>query len=274
MAGLLQDRVAAITGSGRGIGRETACLFAREGAKVVVHDVDEGPAQETADLIQQAGGQCLVVVGDVTDPSFPERLVRETIGHWKAIHVLVNNAGYTWDGMLHKMPDEQWEAMLTLHMTAPFRLLRAFAPFFRDAAREENKQGIIINRKIINISSLSGFRGMIGQANYAAAKAGMLGLTRTLAKEWADFHVQVNIVAFGWIDTRLTAEKEKNPVVKRPDGKEIPIGIFNAARDSIPMLVPAGRAGTVEEASGPLLFLASSMSDYITGQCLEVAGGA
>ena len=271
---MLEDRVTVITGSGRGIGRAAALLFAGEGAKVVVHDVDEEPAQETAELIRRAGGQSLVVTGDITDPAFPETLVRNTIDHWQAIHVLVNNAGHTWDGMLHKMPDEQWETMLTVNLTAPFRLLRAFAPFFRDAAREEQVKGLTINRKIINISSLSGFRGMVGQANYSAAKAGLLGLTRTLAKEWASFNVQVNIVAYGWIETRLNAEKEKDPVINRGDGKRYPIGIFQAARELIPVLVPAGRTGTVEEASGPLLFLASSLSDYVTGHLLEVSGGA
>jgi 3-oxoacyl-[acyl-carrier protein] reductase len=212
------------------------------------------------------------VVGDVTDPDFAETIIQKAVSTWGGLHILVNNAGYTWNEMIHKMSDEQWEAMLTLHMTAPFRLIRAAAPYFRETARKEKSEKITINRKISNISSLSGTRGMLGQTNYSAAKAGLIGLSRALAKEWGSFNVQVNAIAYGWIDTRLNTPKEKGEFIEK-DGKKIPIGILSSVRAIVPEVVPAQRQATVEEAAGPLLFLASPLSDYVSGTCLEVAGG-
>lgn len=272
MEQMLKDRVTIITGSARGIGRAAAVLLAREGAKVVLNDIDEEPLRETARQISASGGECLVAAGDITAPDFADKLIQKALGAYGNLHVLINNAGYTWDAMVHKMTDEQWSAMLDLHMTAPFRLVRAASPVFRDKSRKEgNKPGI--NRKIINVSSKSGIVGMVGQTNYSAAKAGLLGFTRALAKEWGPFGVQVNAVAYGWIDTRLTERKENNPVIERED-KKIPIGIFSSVHDTIPLFTPLGRPGTAEEAAGPLLFLSSFLSDYITGHCLEVSGGA
>ncbi len=270
---MLKNRVAIITGSGRGVGRAAAMLFAKEGARVVVNDIDQVPAMETAEMIKTHGGECIVVTGDLTAPGFAEKIIEKTINQWGALHILVNNASYTWDAMVHKMSNEQWEAMLAINMTVPFRLVRAAAPFFRDAARNEKAAGTLINRKIINISSKSGIVGMVGQTNYSAAKAGLIGFTKALSKEWGSFCVQVNAVAFGWIETRLTEKKENNPVIERGD-KKIPIGIFSSVHDTIPMFASLGRPGTPEEAAGPLLFLASPLSDYITGHCLEVSGGA
>ncbi len=272
MERMLEGKVAIITGSGRGIGRAAALLFAHEGARVVVSDLDEEPARETADEIRSQGGESLAVVGDVTDPSFASSLVQRAVDTWGGLHILVNNAGYTWDGVIHKMPDEQWEAMLAVHLTAPFRLIRAASPYFRDAAKREKEEGRVVHRKIINVSSLAGTRGNAGQVNYSAAKAGVVGLTKTLAKEWGAFNVEVNAVAYGWIDTRLTKEKEEGRTIER-DGKAIPIGIPAAMRNMMPLVIPAGRPGTPEEAAGPLLFFASPLSDYVSGQCLEVTGG-
>lgn len=272
MEKMLQDRVAIITGSGRGIGRAAALLFAREGARVVVSDLDPAPAEETAQEIKSAGGQCIVVPGDVTDGAFADRIVKKAVEAWGALHVLVNNAGYTWDAVVHKMTDEQWEAMLAVHLTAPFRLIRAAAPYFRDAAKAEKEAGRVVNRKIINISSMAGTRGNAGQANYSSAKAGIVGLTKTLAKEWGGFNVQVNAVAYGWIDTRLTKEKEAGETLERA-GKAVAIGVPAVMRNIMQQMIPAGRPGTVDEAAGPLLFFASSLSDYVSGQCLEVTGG-
>jgi 3-oxoacyl-[acyl-carrier protein] reductase len=270
---MLQNRVAIITGSGRGVGRAAAMLFAKEGARVVVNDIDQGPAMETAEKIKTHGGECIVVAGDLTAPGFAEKIIEKTINQWGALHILVNNAGYTWDAMVHKMSDEQWESILAINMTVPFRLVRAAAPFFRDAARNEKAAGTLINRKIINVSSKSGIVGMVGQTNYSAAKAGLIGFTKALSKEWGSFCVQVNAVALGWIETRLTEKKENNPVIERGN-KKIPIGIFSSVHETIPMFAALGRPGTPEEAAGPLLFLASPLSDYITGHCLEVSGGA
>jgi len=270
--GLLEGRIAIITGSGRGIGRAVALLFAREGARVVVSDLDEKPAQEVAEEIKAAGGDSIVFAGDVTKPSFAESIVARAVQAWGGLHILVNNAGFTWDAVIHKMTDEQWEAMLAVHLTAPFRLIRAASPHFREAAKEEKAAGKVINRKIVNVSSIAGTRGNAGQANYASAKAGIVGLARALAKEWGPLNVQVNAVAYGWVDTRLTREKEAGETLER-DGKPVAIGIPAGLRNMMKMIIPMGRPATPEEAAGPILFLASSLADYVSGQCLEVAGG-
>ena len=272
MEKMLQDRVAIITGSGRGIGKAAALLFGSEGAKVVVSDLDPEPAEETASEIRAAGGDAIVVAGDVTDEAFAGTIVKKAADTWGGLHILVNNAGYTWDAVVHKMTDQQWEAMLAVHLTAPFRLLRAAAPYFRDAAKQEKAQGKVVSRKIINVSSTSGTRGNAGQANYSSAKAGVVGLTQTMAKEWGSFNVQANAVAYGWIDTRLTKDKEEGQTVER-DGKPVAVGIPAAMRGAMQMMIPLGRAGTTDEAAGPLLFLASPLSDYVSGQCIEITGG-
>jgi 3-oxoacyl-[acyl-carrier protein] reductase len=272
MERMLQDRVAIITGSGRGIGKAAAQLFASEGARVVVSDLDPEPAEETAKEIRDAGGECIVFVGDITDEGFAEGIVSKAADTWGGIHILVNNAGFTWDAVVHKMSDEEWDAMIGVHLTSPFRLIRAVAPHFREAAKQEKAEGKVVNRKIINVSSLAGTRGNAGQANYSAAKAGVVGLARTLAKEWGSFNVQVNAVAFGWIDTRLTKEKEEGQTIER-GGKPVAIGIPAGMRNMMPLIIPAGRAGTTQEGAGPLLFLASPLSDYVSGQCIEVTGG-
>ena len=272
MEKMLADKVAIITGSGRGIGRAAALLFAREGAKVVVSDIDSVPAEEIVAEIRASGGQAASFAGDVTSPAFADGVMKETVDRWGGIHIIVNNAGFTWDAVIHKMTDDQWQAMMDIHVTAPFRMIRAAAPYFRDAAKKEMAEGTAVARKIINISSMAGTGGNPGQANYAAAKSAILGLTKTLAKEWGRFNVQANSVAYGWIDTRLTKEKEAGEVLER-DGKQIPIGIPDAVRQMMTMMIPLGRAGTPEEAAGPILFLASPLSDYVSGQVLLVSGG-
>jgi 3-oxoacyl-[acyl-carrier protein] reductase len=272
MKKMLQEKISIITGSGRGIGRAAAMLFSKQGAKVVVNDVDKEPAEETADYIQSSGGKCIVVVGDVSDPSFADRIVTLTVEAWGGLHILVNNAGFYWDAPIHRMTDEQWDTMIAVNLTAPFRLIRAAAPYFRDAAKLEKAEGTATNRKIINVSSVVALQGNAFQANYASAKAGLVGMTRSLAKEWGNFNIQVNAVAYGWIDTRLTAGKEGGQSLER-EGAAIPIGMPAAMRDLMPMLIPSGRPGTAEEAAGPMLFLASSLSDYVSGQCLVVSGG-
>ncbi len=270
---LLQDKVAIITGSGRGIGAATARLFAQHGAKVVVSDIDAKPAEETAAAIKAAGGAALAVPADVTDAGGIEELIGQTVNTFGGIDILVNNAGYTWDGMIHKMTDPQWEAMLAIHLTAPFRIIRAAVPYMREAAKKEKEQtGTAKARKIVNISSTTGTRGNVGQANYAAGKAGVIGLTKTLSKEWGQFNIQVNAVAFGFIETRLTQADEKGDFTER-DGKKIKLGIPDQMRQMAFMLIPAGRPGTPDEAAGPVLFFASELSNYVSGQVLEITGG-
>lgn len=270
---LLEDKVALITGSGRGIGAAAARLFAAHGAKVVVTDIDAAPAQETAHHIIQEDGSAIAIPADVTDAGGVEELIGQTVNHYGGIDILVNNAGYTWDGMAHKLSDDQWEAMLAVHLTAPFRMIRAAVPYMREVAKQEKAtNGQAKARKIINISSTSGTRGNVGQLNYAAGKAGILGMTRTLAKEWGAFNIQVNAVAFGLIETRLTQADESGDFTER-DGQRIKLGIPDQTRQIAFMMIPAGRAGTPEEAAGPLLFFASPLSDYVSGQVLEVTGG-
>lgn len=270
---LLEGKVAIITGAGRGIGRACAELFSAHGARVVVSDIDEEPARETAEAVKAAGGDALAFPGDVTAPDFAARLVETTLGAYGRLDSIVNNAGYTWDGTAHKMSDEQWEAMLAVHLTAPFRIIRAAAPYLRETAkREREEEGGARARKIVNVSSTTGTRGNAGQVNYAAGKAGIVGLTKTLAKEWGQFNIQVNAVAFGFIETRLTHAKETGERVRR-EAADIPLGIPQAGRDLAFRLIPMGRAGTPLEGAGPVLFFASPLSDYVSGQVLEVTGG-
>ena len=268
--GMLEGRVAIITGSGRGIGRAAALLMAREGAAVVINDLDEEPAQEVVRQIRDAGSKAVACAGSVTDPAIPEKLVRTAIENFGALHILVNNAGYTWDGVIHKMTDEQWQAMLDVHVTAAFRLIRAAAPYMRDAAREEMAAGKRVMRKIVNVMSVAGTMGNAGQANYAAAKAALGGLTKAVAREWGRFNVNCNAVAFGFIETRLTDEKEKGQTLM---GGRVAIGIPKAQREAFLQTIPLGRAGTSEEAAYGILFLVSPWSDYVTGHILHVDGG-
>lgn len=269
----LENRVAIVTGAGRGIGQATAQLLASEGARVVVTDIDSGPVVATAAAIRALGEAAEPLVGDLTSLDFPQRLVDAARDSFGGLDILVNNAGYTWDGTIHKMSDEQWQAMLEVHLTAPFRLLRATAPLLRETAKREAAQrGVAQARKIINVSSTSATRGNFGQANYAAAKAGLIGLTKTLAREWGAFNIQVNCVAFGYIATRLTQSKEAGEKIER-QRTEISLGIPCAQREAALKLIPLGRPGTPQEAAGAILFLASPLSDYVSGQVLEVTGG-
>ncbi len=271
--GMLDGKVAIITGSGRGIGSAAARLFAAEGAAVVVSDLDPNPAEETAGAIRAAGGKAIVVAGDVTSEAFPAQLINATLENFGGIDIIVNNAGYTWDGVIHKMTDKQWYAMMDVHTTAPFRILREAATFIREAAKKEiAANGHANPRKVVNVSSVSGVYGNAGQVNYSTAKAGITGLTKTLAKEWGQFNVQVNCVCYGFIETRLTAAKESAEKVER-DGEEIALGVPSQMRQMAPMLIPLGRPGTPEEAAGPMLFLASPLSNYVSGHILEITGG-
>ena len=271
--GMIDGKVAILTGSGRGIGAATAKMFAAEGASVVVSDLDPAPAEETAASIRAAGGKAVVVAGDVTDPAFPAQLIKATLDSFGGIDIIVNNAGYTWDAVIQNMTDKQWYAMLDVHTTAPFRILREASQFIREAAKKEQAANGRANpRKVINVTSVSGVYGNAGQVNYSSAKAGVTGLTKTLAKEWGRYNVQVNCVCYGFIETRLTAPKESAEKVVR-EGEEVQLGVPDQMRQMAPLLIPLGRPGTPEEAAGPVLFLASPLSNYVSGIVLEVTGG-
>ncbi len=273
MPGWLEGKVAVVTGAARGIGRAAATLLAAEGARVVVTDLDRDLVEKAAASIHAAGGAAHVLAGDVTAPAYAEHLIETTAKVFGGLDVLVNSAGFTWDGTLHKMTDEQWQTMLDVHLTAPFRIIRAAASLLRETAKREiTEHGAARPRKIVNVTSTSGTRGNFGQANYAAAKAGIVGLTKALAREWGPFNIQVNCVAFGLIDTRLTRVKESGEKIRHGE-QSIDLGIPAAMRDASLKLIPMGRPGTPEEAAGAILFLASPLSNYVSGQVLEVTGG-
>jgi 3-oxoacyl-[acyl-carrier protein] reductase len=273
MGPMLDGKSAILTGAGRGIGAAAARLFAAEGARLVINDLDADPLAAVAGEIRAGGGQVATVRGDVADPKTTEALINSAVDNYGGIDILVNNAGFTWDGVVHKMSDEQWGAILDVHLTAAFRLIRAAAPYMREVAKAEMKEhGVARARKIVNVSSTSGTRGNFGQANYAAAKMGLVGLTKTIAKEWGRFNVQVNAAAFGFIETRLTDVKDGTQVVER-GGAQIQLGIPEGMREIGVQLIPMERPGTPQEAAGVLLFLASPLSNYVSGHCIEVTGG-
>ena len=270
---LLENKVAVITGSGRGIGRSVAHLFVQHGASVVINDLDDDVGKQVVEAINASGGRAVACNGSVTDDKFADQLIRTALDQFGRLDVIVNNAGYTWDAVVHHMTDSAWESMLAIHLTAPFRLIRAASSYFRETAKEEMAQGQSVHRKIINVSSVSGLTGNAGQVNYAAAKMGVVGMTKALAREWGRFNINVNAVAFGFIETRLTDAKEKGVRLKI-QGNEIGIGVPEMAREEFKKLIPLGRPGTADEAAGPVLFLASPLSDYVTGVVLTVAGGS
>ncbi len=273
MTALFANQVAVITGAGRGIGAAAAKLFAQHGAQVVVNDLNLEPAEEVVAEIKSAGGEAIAIAGDVTNPAFPDQLLQQTIETYGKINIFVNNAGFTWDGMLHNMSDEQWQKIIDVHATAPFRFIRALAPHMREKAKEEQSNGGLVEpRCIINVSSTSGLHGNVGQINYATAKMGVVGLTKTVAKEWGRFGIRCNAVAYGFIDTRLTQSRDEGASID-VNGQEVALGIPDSLRQMAPINIPLGRAGTPEEAAGGIILLASPFAAYITGHCLEVTGG-
>ena len=266
---VLEGKAAIVTGSARGIGRATAELLAAHGACVLINDLDGDVAKAAAAEIE---GETAVLAGDLTADGAPEALVQAAIDAFGRLDIVVNNAGYTWDGMAHKMTDEQFRAMLEIHTVAPFRVLRAASPYLRDAGKRDRDEGREVFRKVVNVTSISGTQGNLGQANYSAAKAGLVGLTKTLAREWGAFKVNVNAVAFGFIDTRLTASSEDGTTIERA-GQQIPLGIPPQMRERAGTIIPLGRPGTPDEAAGAIFFLCSPWSNFVHGQVLTVNGG-
>jgi 3-oxoacyl-[acyl-carrier protein] reductase len=267
--GVLEGKAAVITGSARGIGRATAELLSEHGARVLINDLDGDIAEQTAKEIE---GETAVFAGDLTADGVPEALVQAATDAFGGIDILVNNAGYTWDGMAHRMSDEQFRAMLEIHTVVPFKVLRAAAPYLRDAGKKDKEEGREVFRKVVNVTSISGTQGNVGQVNYAAAKAGLVGLTKTLAREWGPFKVNVNAAAFGFVDTRLTASSDDGATIER-DGQAIKLGIPPQMRELAATIIPLGRGATPEEAAGAVFFLCSPWSNFVHGQVLNITGG-
>jgi 3-oxoacyl-[acyl-carrier protein] reductase len=272
MTSKLDGKVALITGSGRGIGRSIALKLASEGARIVVNDLDADPANETVAAIREAGGKALAVPGSVSAPDFAERFIGAAVSEYQGLDIIVNNAGYTWDNVIQKMSDEQWYAMLDTHLTAPFRILRAAQPVIRALSKADTEAGRRVVRKVVNISSMAGLFGNAGQANYSTAKAGIVGMTQTLAKEWGRMNVTVNCVAYGFIKTRLTSSAAGESTANI-EGREIKVGVNPDLLAMMERSIPLGRGGTPDEAAGAVYLFCIPESDYVSGQTLMCSGG-
>jgi len=270
--GTLDRKVALVSGSGRGIGKAIALKLASEGASVVVNDLDEAPAKETIAEIEALGGRAVSCVGSVTDADFAERFVATAVDQYGGLDIIVNNAGYTWDTVIQKMTDEQWDAILDVHLKAPFRILRAAQPVIAASVKAAKEAGEEIPcRKVVNISSVAGLGGNAGQANYSAAKAGFTGLTKTLAKEWGRYNVTVNTVAFGLIKTRLTETPADGTIDVA--GREIKVGVNPNLIATMEAMIPLGRGGTPEETAGAVYLFCTPESNYVSAQTVVCGGG-
>jgi 3-oxoacyl-[acyl-carrier protein] reductase len=267
---VLDGKAAIVTGSARGIGRATAELLSAHGARVLVNDLDADLAAQTAAEID---GETAVFGGDLTQAGACEALVEKAVSEFGQLDIVVNNAGFTWDGMAHKMSDEQFRAMLEIHTVVPFRVLRAAAPYLREPAKQEIEEGREVFRKVVNVTSISGTQGNVGQVNYAAGKAALVGVTKTLAREWGPFRVNVNAVAFGFVETRLTASSDEGGETFTLGDVEIQLGIPGRNRERASTVIPLGRGARPEEAAGAIFFLCSPWSNYVQGQVLTVNGG-
>lgn len=263
---LLSERVAVVTGAARGIGRAIAETFVREGAFVVLTDVDAGPLGEAVaacSAIREGAAQG--VVANVAKREDTDRLMREAATRTGSIDILVNNAGVTRDKVVHQMTDEDWDLVIDVSLRGTFNCIRSVAPYMRDVAKREVEEHGEAQRvrKIVNFSSTAAIRGNPGQVNYAAAKLGNIGITRTMAQEWGRFRVCVNAVAPGFIETRLTAAKAKGEA----------LGIPEEQRQAMLTRIPFARYGLPQDIANAVLFFASPLSDYVTGQDINVSGG-
>lgn len=271
--GKLEGKVALVSGSGRGIGKAIALKLASEGASLVINDLDAEPGNAVAEEIRSCGGKAIAVNGSVSDADFGDRFVAGALDAFNGIDIIVNNAGYTWDASIANTTDEQFQAMLDVHLVAPFRILRAAAEPIRIRAKQEASEGREVFRKVVNISSIAGLYGNFGQTGYSSAKASLTGLTRTLAKEWGRFKVNVNCVAFGYIQTRLTQAIEGEQKIIDVAGRDIKVGVQPHLLDTFNSLIPIGRGGTVDEAAGGVYLFCSPESNYISGQVVVCGGG-
>jgi 3-oxoacyl-[acyl-carrier protein] reductase len=272
--GTLEGKVALVTGAGRGIGAAVAEKLAAEGAGVLAVDLDPRPLGETAERIEAAGGVVEALTADVAAADFGDLAIERLLQRFGDFDILVSNAGYIWNTTIQNTTDEQWQAMMDVHATAPFRLLRAAAPHLRAATARERRAGAVRRRKVVNVSSVSATAGSATQVAYSAAKAAVLGLTRTMAKEWGRYEVNVNCVAFGFIDTRLTAAWEGEAAEVEIGGRSHRVGFPREVAEEIAARVPLGRAGTPQEAAGAIYLLCLPEADYVNGVVLLCDGGA
>ena len=266
----LEGRSALVTGAGRGIGRALAVQLAEYGATVMLNDVDADALREAQAVV---GPMARSMAGDLTAADFPQRLVDATVQQLGSIDIIVNNAGYTWDNVIQNMSDEQFQAMLDIHIVTPFRVLRAASGWIRETARKESAEGRRVMRKVVNVTSISGTDGNVGQAGYSSGKAAMVGFTKTMAKEWGRYNVNVNAVGFGMIETRLVQPLTDGATIEMK-GRKIQVGVQPKALEMAKILAPLGRLGTPEEAAGAILFFCSPLSDYVSGEVLICSGGA
>jgi 3-oxoacyl-[acyl-carrier protein] reductase len=269
----LRGRTALVTGAGRGIGRAIASKLAVAGCAVLLADVDEAALSETRQLIASSDGTADVFAANLTETGVPARLVEFTIERFGGLNILVNNAGYTWDNVIQKTTDEQFQAMLDIHLVTPFRVLRAAADFIRASAKREKEEGRTVVRKVVNVTSISGTDGNPGQAGYSSGKAGVVGLTKTLAKEWGRYNVTVNAVGFGLIETRLIKPIRDPDTDVSVGERHVRVGMEPAVRDAALERIPLGRLGTPEDAANAVFFFCSPLSDYVTGEILICGGG-
>ncbi len=269
----LSNKAAVVTGAGRGIGRAIAEKLGQAGASVLLVDIDERALREAQAAVRSTGAQAAVISGDLTDPAFPKRVIDQLLQEFGSVDIVVNNAGYTWDSVIQKTSDEQFEAMLGIHAVAPFRMLRAASHWIRETAKKESEAGLRVMRKVVNITSISGLDGNPGQVGYASGKAAVVGLTKTLAKEWGRYNVTVNAVGFGLIDTRLIKPMEDAATNIAIGEKHVHVGMQAQAREQVTKQIPLGRLGTPEDAANAVFFFCSPLSDYVTGEVLVCGGG-
>ena len=269
----LSNKAAVVTGAGRGIGRAIAETLASSGAAVLLADIDERALKEASAAIQNSGNKVSSIAGDLTDTNFSNRIIDRLVEEYGSVDIIVNNAGYTWDSVIQKTTDEQFQAMLDIHLVAPFRILRAAAHWLRDRAKKENEAGTRVMRKVVNITSISGLDGNPGQIGYASGKAGIVGLTKTLAKEWGRYNVNVNAVGFGLIDTRLIKPMEDAETQISIGERHVHVGMQANVREQAAKMIPLGRLGKPEDAANAVFFFCSPLSDYVTGEVLVCSGG-
>jgi 3-oxoacyl-[acyl-carrier protein] reductase len=270
----LAGRAAIVTGAARGIGFAIAQKLAGAGAAVLLTDVDAEALERARTQIEKSvSGTATAIAGDLTAAEFPKAVVDKAIDTFGSVDILVNNAGYTWDNVIQKTTDEQFQAMLDIHVVVPFRMLRAAAPWLRDAAKKEAESRQRITRKVVNVTSISGTDGNAGQAGYSSGKAAVVGLTKTMAKEWGRYQVTVNAVGFGLIDTRLIRPMDDPDTNIAIGERQVHVGMQTQVREQVTKLVPLGRMGTPEDAANAVFFFCCPLSDYVTGEVLICGGG-